>query len=173
MITESVVKQAKNGDKIAFQTLYEEIYIDMYRMAFYLLQNRVDAEDAVSEAVFDMYRGITGLKKWDAYKSWAMKILSVKCKLKMREYSQRQTESTDDVDVVSKENVEGQIVLKTDIMKAMTILSHEEQVIVICSAVAGMSSDEVSSVTGLKSATVRTKLSRALTKLRNRLEAGV
>lgn len=47
MITEIIVKQARNGDMHAFQMLYEEIYKDMYRVAYYLLGNREDAEDAV------------------------------------------------------------------------------------------------------------------------------
>ena len=62
---------------------------------------------------------------------------------------------------------------RTDIMRAMNVLEKEEKIIVVCSAVAGMSSDEVGSVTGLKSATVRTKLKRALAKMKGRLEAGV
>lgn len=173
MFTEIIVRQARDGDIYAFQVLYEDIYKDMYRMAYYLLQNKEDAEDAVSEAVFDMYKSIAGLRKCDSFKAWAMKILSVKCKLKMKEYSLRHGKEKEELDCDSGQDVEGQIVLRTDIMKAMSILSEEEQVIVVCSAVAGMSSEEVGSITGLKSATVRSKLSRALVKLRSRLEAGV
>ncbi len=176
MVTEIIVEQARAGNKWAFQMLYEEIYKDMYRMAYYLLKNKEDAEDAVSEAVFDMYKGIAGIKKYDAFKAWAMKILSIKCKLKMKEYAQKRTEEYEEIgenEYVSEQDVEGQAVLKTDIMKAMSILSEEEQMIVVCSSVAGMSSDEVGNITGLNSATVRTKLRRALAKLKVRLEAGV
>ena len=173
MISETIVKQAQNGDKQAFQSLYEEVYEDMYRMAYYLLQNKEDAEDAVSEAVFDMYRNIAGLKKSEAFKSWAMKILSVKCKLKMKEYSQRRGDEVIENDYADGFNLEHQVVQRTDIMRAMKLLDEEEQMIVVCSAIAGMSSDEVGNITGLKSATVRTKLRRALVKMKSRLEAGV
>lgn len=173
MINETIVKQAQNGNKQAFQSLYQEIYEDMYRMAYYLLQSKEDAEDAVSEAVFDMYRSITGLKKNDAFKAWAMKILSVKCKQKMKEYVQRRDEELVQDDYADALNFEQQVVQRTDIMRAMNVLEKEEKIIVVCSAVAGMSSDEVGSVTGLKSATVRTKLKRALAKMKGRLEAGV
>ncbi len=176
MITEIMVKQARAGDKRAFQLLYEEIYKDMYKMAYYLLQNREDAEDAVSEAVFDMYKNISKLKKADSFKSWAMKILSIKCKVKQREYIVKRNEEPYDVqefDCPSKQDVEGQTVIRTDIMRALDVLEEEEQVIVVCSAIGGMSSEEVGKITGLKSATVRTKLRRALVKLKGRLEAGV
>ena len=176
MITEIMVKQARAGDKRAFQMLYEAIYKDMYRFAYYILQNKEDAEDAVSEAVFDMYKGIVGLKKYDAFKSWAFKILFVKCKLKQREYvikHQQETYDISELNYPSEHDVEGQVVLKADVMKAFKTLDDEEQIIVVCSAVSGMSSDEVGNITGLKSATVRTKLRRALTKLKGRLEVGV
>lgn len=173
MITEILVKQARDGDDHAFEKLYEEIYKDMYRMAYYILKNKEDAEDAVSEAVFDMYRGISGLKKWESFKPWAMKILTVKCKLKLKEYCEKQAQSNEDIELESGQDVEGQVVQRTDIKRAMSCLDEEEQIIVVCSAVAGMNSDEVGSITGLKSATVRSKLSRALAKLRKRMEAGV
>ena len=176
MITEVMVNQARAGDEWAFKMLYEEINKDMYRMAYYLLQNKEDAEDVVAEAFCDMYKGIAGLRNNESFKAWAMKILSVKCKLKIREYIQKRNTECEDLnenDWVSRQDVEGQIVLRTDIMKAMDILSEEERLIVVCSTVADMSSEEVGNITGLNSATVRTKLKRALAKLKGRLEAGV
>lgn len=184
MVTEVIVKQARNGDMHAFQMLYEDIYKDMYRVAYYLLGNREDAEDAVSEAVFDMYRQISGLRKCAAFKSWAMKILSVKCKLKIREYANYRAydESNFSGEATAIEyedqrsdgqDMESEAVLRMDIKQAMKVLSEEERMIVLYSVVSGMNSDEVGAITGLKSATVRSKLHRALGKLRKKMEVGV
>ena len=95
---------------------------------------------------------------------------------KQKEYISKRNDEVHDgseVDIISPQNVEGQVVLRTDIMKALDSLDEEEQLIVVSSAVVGMSSDEVGNITGLKSATVRTKLRRALVKLKSRLEVGV
>ena len=46
---QSLVPAAKKGDKTAFSKLYQEIYKDLYKFAFYCLKNETDAEDAVSE----------------------------------------------------------------------------------------------------------------------------
>ncbi|MBQ9700787.1 MAG: RNA polymerase subunit sigma-70, partial [Lachnospiraceae bacterium] len=78
MISEVIIKKAQNGDDSAFASLYESVYEDMYRMAYYMLGQREDAEDAVAEAVLDMYRYIRQLKRAGSFKSWAMKILWVK-----------------------------------------------------------------------------------------------
>ena len=37
MISEVIVKKAQNGDDEAFASLYESVYKDMYRMAYYML----------------------------------------------------------------------------------------------------------------------------------------
>lgn len=167
MITEVIVKRAVEGDDEAFKILYEDLYKDMYRIAYYKLQNVEDAEDVVSEAVFDMYKGIHKLKDLTAYRAWAMKILNVKCSIKMKEYYINKTEDIEEIDCQSLENVESGSVLRADIKKALGILSDEEKTIVLCSAVAGMSSDEISEMINLNSNTIRSKLSRALLKLRN------
>ena len=174
MVTENIIKQARAGDKLAFQALYEDIKTDMYRMAFYLLQNKEDAEDAVSEAFIDMYRGIHNLKECGAYKAWAIKILSAKCKRKMKEHYEHNgdySELVEDAYLCNQDDI-GRANMRTDIMKAMDVLSEKERMIVVCTAVAGMSSDEVGSITGFPSATVRTKLRRALAKLKKKLEVG-
>lgn len=167
MVTEVIVKRAVDGDDEAFKILYKDLYKDMYRIAYYKLKNVEDAEDVVSEAVFDMYKGIHKLKDLSAYRAWAMKILNVKCGIKIKEYYINKTEDIEKYDCQSSQNLETETVFRADVSQALNILSEEEKTIVLCSAVAGMSSDEISEITSLNSNTVRSKLSRALEKLRN------
>lgn len=54
---EEIAKKARAGDKDAFIQLYETIYKDLYRFAFYTLQNQQDAEDVISETVLDAFAG--------------------------------------------------------------------------------------------------------------------
>lgn len=67
---QELVRQAKKGSTQAFAALYEEIYMDLYRFAFYTMKQPQDAEDAVSEAVMTAFEKIGMLKKADAFKSW-------------------------------------------------------------------------------------------------------
>lgn len=164
-----LVKTAKTGDDEAFERLYGMIYKSMYQVAYYMLNSKEDAEDAVADAVFDMYKGIKALKKPESFRAWAMKILSVKCKMKMKEYYIYADEMPDE-NHASDENVESSIVNRTVLENALRKLGEEERIIVLCNLVAGMSGREMSMITGLKEATVRSKLSRALTKLRTGME---
>ena len=60
---QELVRQAKKGGAQAFAALYEEIYMDLYRFAFYTMKQPQDAEDAVSEAVMTAFEKIGMLKR--------------------------------------------------------------------------------------------------------------
>ena len=81
----SLIKSAKKGDRHSFSVLYSHIYKDLYRYAFFTLRSSEDAEDCISEAVIDAYRTIGNLKSEEAFKTWFFKILSAKCKRKIKE----------------------------------------------------------------------------------------
>ncbi len=170
MITEVIVKRAQNGDDTAFATLYQSVYEDMYRMAYYMLGQKEDAEDAVAESVLDMYRYIDKLKKASSFKSWAMKILWVKCKAKMKEYTHKNVELDAVGEQSDKKDIAIESMVKNDVEKAMESLTDEERIIVVSSAIGGLNCNEISKLLGLKHGTVRSKLSRALQKIRVELE---
>lgn len=95
--TTELVRRAASGDAHAFATLYSFIYKDLYRFSLYTLQNPQDAEDAVSEAVLDAFSGIGGLRDPEAFKSWMFAILSAKCKQKIRQYKNADSELSEDL----------------------------------------------------------------------------
>ena len=84
--------------KDEFIELYTGIYKDLYRYALYILCNKEDAEDAVSEAVVDAYAEFDKLRDKAAFRSWIFKILSIKCKKKIRGYVNRDDELDETVD---------------------------------------------------------------------------
>ena len=52
-----------------FMELYETVYKDMYRLAYYYLGNPQDAEDAVSEAVLKAYEKFDTLRREEAFRA--------------------------------------------------------------------------------------------------------
>lgn len=159
---QNLVLVAKKGDKDAFAQLYQHIYKDLYKFAYYVLKNDQDAQDAVSDAVMDVYAGISKLKNADAFRSWMFKILSAKCKRKLKTYVVRNQESDlDDVEL-SVSGSEESLELK----QALSILSDEERMIVSLTVFGGYDSAEIGKMLNLNRNTVRSKHSRALAKMR-------
>lgn len=160
-----LVRKAKNMDPEAFSQLYQEIYKDLYRFAYYTLRNTHDAEDVVSETVVDAYYGISKLKEEQAFRGWIFKILSVKCKRKLKDYVNKTVplELETDIPVLEKETYE-------DLDSALLSLSNKERIILSMSIFAGYKSSEIGKTLHMNHNTVRSVQSRALDKLRAILE---
>lgn len=159
-------------EKTAFEEHYRMVYQDMYRFALYTLKNETDAEDAVAEAAADAWKGLHNLREDYAFRKWIFKILSVKCKRKQMEYV-RHVISLDEHDdrferlpIPDTDWDEAQ-----DVRNAFWQLDSEERIIVSMSVFGGYTSREIGEVMELKSATVRSKLSRGLGKMQTILQA--
>lgn len=162
------VVMAQKGNKNAFAAVYEAIYIDLYKMAFYILGNREDAEDIVSDTVLDAYREIKNLKNSNVFDKWILKILTNKCKAHFKQkYSDNVT-----YDVASLESAAYCTDMDTnsDVLMALSKLSGEERMLVSLSVFSGYKSHELGKVFGMSAGTVRSKLSRAMDKMEVFLE---
>lgn len=63
-----------------FSELIRETKIPMYRLAYGILRNVPDAEDAVGESVIRAYEHLDSLKDADKFKSWIMMITANEAK---------------------------------------------------------------------------------------------
>lgn len=149
-------------EKAIFEDYYVLVYKDMYKFALYTLGKREDAEDIVSEAVIDAYKSREKLRNHDAFKAWIFKILAVKCKRKLKEYINKTVEfKTEFLSETSNWNVDE----AQDVRNAYAQLSEQERLIISMSVFGGYNSSEIGKILFLNSATVRSKLSRALDKM--------
>ena len=164
-----LVKAAQKGDTHAFAQLYEEIYKDLYRFALYTLRNSADAEDAVSDAVTDAFASMEKLRHAEAFRSWMFRILSNKCKNRMKEYA-RKTVDLEDVgeEMSYVEDVSESLFVRRAFME----LEDTERMIISMRVFGGYTSREISGILSMNANTVRTRESRALKKLAARLGDG-
>lgn len=151
-----------------FEDNYKKVYKDLYRFALYTLGNPQDAEDVVSEAVVDAYQGYGGLRDKEAFRAWIFRILTVKCKRKLKEYVNKTVE----LDEEHPEPVDREWTVEEsqDVRNAYFTLSEEERLIVSMSVFGGYNSREIGKNLLMRDTTVRSKLSRALDKMQKVLE---
>ena len=144
----SLVKSAKMGDQRSFAQLYDSVAMHMYKYALYSLGNPHDAEDVVSDAFLDAYRGLHSLRDESAFKSWIMKILSMKIKHKYKEYTRgRETvELTDDL--ISDGDLTEDLTDKSAVAQALQQLSPQERQIVVLTSIYGYTTKEVAKMLG-------------------------
>ena len=159
-----LIRRAKRGDTKAFSQLYAKIYKDLYKFAYYMTGQTQDAEDAVSDAVLAAFENIHKLKKETAFRSWMFTILANTCRRKLR----RQEQNVELEDNLAAEETD--YARTQDVREAFGRLEVTDRLIVGWSVLGGYSSDEISEMLDMKAATVRSRKSRALGRLRQMLE---
>ena len=169
---ESLAARAREGDAQAFGDLYALFWRDLYRFAYYYLGNEEDAEDAVQETAVEAYKGIGRLKEPAAFKGWIFSILTVCCKRRVstliRRREQVQLEDRPDLSGDVDEGERMNMALET--REAMARLTPDERAVVLLSLTGGYKSHEIAQLLHMSSGGIRSKLSRALAKLRKYLE---
>ncbi len=170
MNKQELIQKAKNGDQQAFCSLYG-IYKDrLYRYAFYRLRHPGDAEDAVSECVLSAWRQIGSLRDAKAFAGWIFRILSACCNKLIKQQIDRRGEISLDDYRESPASDSAEIERSMILQEALGKLSDDERNIVLLSVVSGLTSKEIAEITGMTAGSVRSNLSRSLSKLRGYLE---
>lgn len=154
------VEAAIGGDEGAFVKLYERYYTRLYKYAVYTLRTVQDAEDAVSETVADAYAGIGKLKNPESFGTWMFRILSNKCKAKMRDYY-----VISDEEMKEGESVHTDLALNLQVKQMFLSLPAKERQVIGLSVFAGYDSSEIAGILKLNASTVRSIRKRTLEKM--------
>ena len=167
MDEKNLVTLAAGGDKNAFAALYTRYRDDLYRYAYFRLGNAEDARDAVSACIVSAYEGVYALRAAGAFRAWIFRILYYSCvKLIAEQNERRNRAEISELDRVEATDNR----LSPELQEALEALPQEDRDIVLLSVIAGYNSREIASMTGFKPATVRSRLSRALAKMKAFLE---
>lgn len=166
-----LVQQAKQGDADAFACLYQEVYEDLYRFAVYTLKDPVDAQDAVSEAVTDAFASVRKLRRADAFKGWIFQILSVKCRRKLRDYANADAQLSKELsEQLAAPGSSGDTAEQLAVRLLFWELAAEDRMIIAMHLFAGYTSKEIARQLHMNENTVRSRESRALKKMKEKLK---
>lgn len=171
LIDIETVKAAKAGDKESFARVYDAVAPELYKVALYTLGNAQDAEDAVSEAFVEAYKGISNLRDEASFKRWIMTILSIRCKRRITGYIKERKNV--DIDEMTETPAQPENVSQTEritVWDAVNSLEQQEKQIVMLATVQGYTTREVAQMLGLPHGTVSSKLHRTLKKLKKALQ---
>ena len=146
-----------------FSREIEKLGPTLFRVAFAILRNRTDCEDAAQNAVLKAYRNLGSLKQRGYFKTWLISILKNECfdMLKRR----RST-----LDVTEQELSYEMAVPDVDLNRAFDQLSPEERLTITLYYYEGYDTREIAKLTEVSEGTVRSRLSRGRASLRAMLQ---
>lgn len=150
-----------------FMELYQTVYADLYRLAYYYMGNAQDAEDAVQDAALAACEHFDRLKKEASFRPWIFRILVNRCRtvLKKRKRQEIPMEEPQEPKGQRETGLESQ----AEVLELLKILSDEERLIVTMSVFGGYKGEEIARMLHRKHSTVRSRYRRALKKLEQEL----
>ena len=159
-----LVYKAKKGDKQAFTDLILSIEDELYKIARVRLNNNEDIFDAVQETMLSAFKSLNKLKDENYFKTWIIKILINKCN---DIYKSKKADivflndniKTDDSDNYSDDNLNFEFIIK--------YLNYDERIAMTLYYLEEYTTKEISEILKTNENTIKTRIARAKTKIKN------
>jgi RNA polymerase sigma factor (sigma-70 family) len=164
---QTLIVRAKCGDDVAFQRLMSNLVDPAHRLACGLLHDTYLAEDAVQDSAVKAWRKISNLKEGASIRPWFLGIVANQCReLRRGHWAQLITAA----DISDRPGEPDEDVLnRVLIRQALQRLNRKERLVVVLRLYVDLPWSEVAAIAGTTESGARTRLYRALTKIRPRM----
>ena len=175
---DELVERARAGDVAAFEDLVARYQARALRLAWSLAGG--DAEDAVQEAFVKAYRSLDRFRPGAAFRPWLFAIVANEARNRRRSAGRRErlalrAEAMERRGVAGDEVSPEEAALTADrrrrLAAAIETLGDRDREVIACRWFAGLTEAEMAAVLSCRPGTVKSRLSRALERLRAALPA--
>lgn len=179
-----LIEQAQAGDVQAYNTLVLHYQDLAYNVAYRIMGEGDSAADATQEAFISAYRALDSFRG-GSFKSWLMRIVTNACYDELRRRKRRPQAALEALYVEDEspepgasfttevENPEA-YALRMDLQEAIIAclqdLPEDQRTVTVMCDIEGFSYDEIADAVGVALGTVKSRLSRARSKLRDCLQ---
>lgn len=167
-----LIKQAKAGDKDAFDKLMIRHQQTIFRLAYRMLDNRDDALDIVQETFYRAYRSLKKFRGDASFRLWLEKIATNLC---ISRYRRRKLFSEIEKAFGLGKSPQWDDEIDTDVNRkmlaiALSTLTTRERVAFILRLEQKLSTKQTAEIMGISEGTVKTLLHRANQKMKKALK---
>jgi RNA polymerase sigma-70 factor (ECF subfamily) len=178
---ERLIRAAQRGDLTSFNALVVRHERTVYNLCLRMLRDVASAEDATQETFLKAWTAI-GTFRGGLVRPWLLRIATNRCYDILRARGRRPADSLDAEPFESEpawtshsagsehpEVFAARAELSAHLERALAMLPEDQRLVVILSDVHGHPYDEISEITGVAVGTVKSRLSRARSRLRDAL----
>lgn len=180
-----LIEAGQRGDVEAFNQLVRLYESRVYSICYRLLSDPDAAADAAQDTFISAYRHLRSFRG-GVFRSWLFRIATNTCYDVLRARKRRPTLSIDAArdtedgnqafDLPDDQEAPDETALRHELGQAIQLglsqLPEEQRIVVVLSDIQGLAYEEIAQITGVQLGTVKSRLSRARTKLREILRAG-
>ena len=172
-----LIDRARGGDHASYGELVRRYAAIAHRTATCIVGS-ADAEDAVQEAFVRAFYALDRFRRGSPFKPWLLAIVTNCARNKARAHGQQTRLRSRLIDVVGSrptiaahvvESAESEVMgaqMSRDLARAVEALPENARLVITCRYLLELSEAETSQVLGWPAGTVKSRLSRALVRLR-------
>ena len=161
---QDLIDRAKAGDRLAYEALLALVVRPATRLAFAMLENRSEAEDAFQESALRAWRRMRNLQPEKPFQPWFMGIVGNQCREVRRGRwwrVLRLPEHHPMLPIDEDEWLEGE-----DLRRAVKQLPADQRLAILMHFQLDMSLSDVALALGISVPGLKTRINRALKRLR-------
>ena len=174
----ALVQQAREGNRSALTQLADRFHQDIFRMVFYRIRSRVDAEDITQDVFLKAFQKISSVKDAAKFRGWLFSITLNRIRDFQRKKRFRSLFKTEDENIEShpiekpdSDQPEAlELVMKQDFWRQIGLimkkLSNMEREVFLLRFFDHLSIKEIADVLKKNQSTIKTHLYRALAKFK-------
>lgn len=173
----ALIAAAKRGDHRAYAQLLERHQGVAFRAAYLITGSAAEAEDATQEACVKAWLALRRFRPDAPFRPWLVRIAVNEARNRRRGAGRRATLALrlcpDPADPGSTSSAETEALAgeeRTRLLSAVGRLREDDQLVIAARYFVGLSEAEAATVLGLRHGTVKSRLSRALGRLKHELE---
>lgn len=181
----SLIARVRAGETERFLDLVRPYQRSIYLLAYSVLKNKEDAEDAAQETVFKAFQHLHQLRSEATFKSWLLQIAMNEARIRLRRDRRYLYESLDEGvqdseegDIMPRQLADWREIpsealeqkeLREKLQEALDSLPAHYRQVFLLRDVEHMSEKEAAEVLGVTTSAVKTRLHRARLQLREKL----
>jgi RNA polymerase sigma factor (sigma-70 family) len=173
-----LVDAARQGDARAYEELLRMHEDVAFRTAYVITGSAADAEEAVQDAFVKAHRALGRFRRDAPFRPWLLRIVANEARNRRRSAGRRlgvlARAAAEDVSGGAAPSPETQVVAdegRRRLFDAIGRLREEERLAIVGRYVLGLTDEETAAALGVRRGTVKTRVWRALARLRTELEA--
>ena len=172
-----LITRAQRGDSAAYEEIVQRYQQVAFRTAYVITGSAADAEDAAQEGFVKAYRALHRFRAGAELRPWLLRIVANEARNRVRSSGRRHrlelrlTEGFRPGDAApSPEAVAVALDERKRLLAMVNGLSEEDRLVIASRYFLELSGEETAAALGIPEGTVKSRLSRALARLRARVE---
>jgi RNA polymerase sigma factor (sigma-70 family) len=173
-----LIERTKRGDADAYEALVHAYQGIAFRTAYLISGSSADAEEAAQDAFVKAFRAIGRFRSGEPFRPWLLRIVANEARNRRRSAGRRAhlalraaAEQSSGGAVPSPEDPALSAERGSEVMAAVESLSQDHRLVIACVYLLDLSEEETAAALGIRRGTVKSRVSRALGRLREELGA--